>query len=78
MLNYYQALPKDISIQDLQIKEVRPIMKLIVRGRKREFISAIGKVLNILRHFNPWRLDFLFRIAPKFFEIPETSEKFSE
>ena len=48
MLNYYQALPKDVSIQDLQIKEVRPIMKLIVRGRKREFISAIGKVLNIL------------------------------
>ena len=48
MLNYYQALPKDVSIQDLQIKEVRPIMKLIVRGRKREFISAIGKSLNII------------------------------
>ena len=48
MLNYYQALPKDVSMQDLQMKEVKPIMKLIVRGRKREFISAIGKVLNIL------------------------------
>ena len=48
MLNYHQALQKDILIQDLQMKEVKPIMKLIVRGKKREFISAIGKSLNIL------------------------------
>ena len=48
MLNYNQALPKQILLQDLQMKEVKPIMKLIVRGRKREFISAIGKSLNIL------------------------------
>ena len=48
MLNYNQALPKDILIQDLQMKEIKPIMKLIIRGKKREFISAIGKSLNIL------------------------------
>ena len=48
MLNYNQALPKDTSIQDLQMKEIKPIMKLIIRGKKREFISAIGKSLNIL------------------------------
>ena len=48
MLNYNRALPIDISLQDLQMKEVKPIMKLIVRGKKREFISAIGKSLNIL------------------------------
>jgi sarcosine oxidase, subunit gamma len=48
MLNYNQALPKDTSIQDLQMSEIKPIMKLIVRGKKREFISAIGKSLNIL------------------------------
>ena len=48
MLNYNQALPKDILIQDLQMKEIKPIMKLIVRGKKREFISAVGKSLNIL------------------------------
>jgi len=48
MLNYSQALPKDILIQDLQMKEIKPIMKLIIRGKKREFISAIGKSLNIL------------------------------
>ena len=48
MLNYNQALPKDTLIQDLQMKEIKPIMKLIVRGKKREFISAVGKSLNIL------------------------------
>ena len=48
MLNYNQALTKDTLIQDLQMKEIKPIMKLIIRGKKREFISAIGKSLNIL------------------------------
>ena len=53
MLNYNQALPKDILIQDLQMKEIKPIMKLIVRGKKREFISAVGKSLNILLPTEP-------------------------
>ena len=48
MLNYNQAIPKDTSIQDLKMKEIKPIMKLVIRGKKREFISAIGKSLNIL------------------------------
>jgi sarcosine oxidase subunit gamma len=48
MLNYNQALPKDVLMQDLQMKEIQPIMKLIIRGKKREFISAVGKSLNIL------------------------------
>ena len=48
MLNYNQALPKQTLLQDLQMKEIKPIMKLIIRGKKREFISAIGKSLNIL------------------------------
>ena len=48
MLSYIPALPKETLIQDLQMKEISPIMKLIVRGKKREFISAVGKSLNIL------------------------------
>tara|TARA_B110001452_G_scaffold79337_1_gene64855 strand:- start:822 stop:1385 length:564 start_codon:yes stop_codon:yes gene_type:complete len=48
MLNYNQALPENKSVQGLQMKEIKPIMKLILRGKKREFISAIGKSLNIL------------------------------
>ncbi len=30
------------------MEEVKPIMKLILRGKKREFISAVGKSLNML------------------------------
>ena len=48
MLNYNQTLPKETLMQDLQMKEIKPIMKLVIRGKKREFISAIGKSLNIL------------------------------
>ena len=48
MLNYNQALPEQTLLQDLQMKEIKPIMKLIVRGKSREFISSVGKSLNIL------------------------------
>jgi sarcosine oxidase, subunit gamma len=48
MLNYNKALQEDKSYKDLQMKEVKPIMKLILRGKKREFISAVGKSLNML------------------------------
>ena len=53
MLTYNQALPDQTLLKDLQMKEVKPIMKLIVRGKKREFISAIGKSLNILLPTEP-------------------------
>ena len=33
MLSYTPALPKETLIQDLQMKEINPIMKLIVRGK---------------------------------------------
>ena len=48
MLNYNHTLSEQTLLQDLQMKEIKPIMKLIVRGKKREFISAVGKSLNIL------------------------------
>ena len=48
MLDYNQSLPEKKLFQDLQISEITPIMKLIIRGKKREFFSAIGKSLNIL------------------------------
>ena len=48
MLNYTQALNEDKLYQDLQMREISPIMKLIIRGKKREFISAVGKSLNML------------------------------
>ena len=48
MLNYSNAITEDKSYVGLQIKEICPVMKLIIRGKKREFLSAIGKSLNLL------------------------------
>ena len=48
MLNYSNAIKEEKSYSGLQMREIKPIMKLIVRGKKREFLSAVGKSLNLL------------------------------
>jgi sarcosine oxidase subunit gamma len=48
MLNYNTSIKEDKSYSDLEMKEIKPIMKLIIRGKTKEFISTIGKNLNIL------------------------------
>ena len=48
MLNYNSVISKDKSYQDLQLKEIKPVMKLIIRGKNREFMSAVGKSLDML------------------------------
>tara|TARA_B100001057_G_scaffold270796_1_gene270938 strand:+ start:767 stop:1330 length:564 start_codon:yes stop_codon:yes gene_type:complete len=48
MLEYTNIINEEKSYSGLQIKEVKPVMKLIVRGKKRDFLSAIGKSLNLL------------------------------
>ena len=53
MLNYNRALSDEKSYQDLQIKEVQPTIKLIIRGKKREFFSSVGKSLNMLLPTKP-------------------------
>ena len=30
------------------MREIKPVMKLIIRGKKRQFLSAVGKSLNLL------------------------------
>ena len=48
MLNYTNVITKEKSYSGLQMKEINPIMKLIIRGKKREFLSAVGKSLHLL------------------------------
>jgi sarcosine oxidase subunit gamma len=48
MLNYKTSIKGDITYSDLEIKEIRPIMKLIIRGKTKDFITAIGKNLNMV------------------------------
>jgi len=48
MLNYNTSIKKDKSYTDLEMKEIKPIMKLIIRGKTKNFITTIGKNLNML------------------------------
>ena len=48
MLNYKTSIKGDITYSDLEIKEIKPIMKLIIRGKTKDFITAVGKNLNMV------------------------------
>ena len=48
MLNYQSSIKEDSSYSSLTIKEISPIMKLNVRGNSREFLSTIGKNINMI------------------------------
>ena len=48
MLNYNHTIKEEKSYQGLQMNEVKPVMKLIIRGKKRDFLSAVGKSLNMV------------------------------
>ena len=48
MLNYNQPIKEEKSYQGLQISGINPIMKLIIRGKNREFLSAAGKSLDMV------------------------------
>ena len=48
MLNYKTSINGDITYSDLTIEEFKPIMKLIIRGKTKDFITAIGKNLNMV------------------------------
>jgi len=47
MLDYNAVINDDINYNGLSIKEILPIMKLNLRGNKREFFSSVGKNLNM-------------------------------
>ena len=48
MLNYNSAIKENKDYNDLTIKEIVPIMKLNIRGKKREFFTSVGKILNMI------------------------------
>ena len=48
MLNYNTSIKDNKSYPNLEMKEIKPIMKLIVRGKTKNFITAIGKNLNMI------------------------------
>ena len=48
MLNYNTSIKEEKSYSNLEMKEIKPIMKLIIRGKTKGFITAIGKNLNMI------------------------------
>ena len=48
MLNYTSPIKQNKNYGNLIIKEIAPIMKLNLRGKKREFLSTVGKTLNMI------------------------------
>ena len=48
MLNYNSPISNHIEYSDISVKEVSPIMKLNLRGKKREFFTTVGKHLDMI------------------------------
>ena len=48
MLNYKTGTKGEINYSGVVVKEISPTMKLNLRGKKREFLTNIGKNLNLL------------------------------
>src|SRR6056300_630398 len=48
MLNYNSPINNHIEYNDISVKEVSPIMKLNLRGKKREFFTTVGKHLDMI------------------------------
>tara|TARA_Y100000741_G_scaffold346807_1_gene313527 strand:+ start:356 stop:919 length:564 start_codon:yes stop_codon:yes gene_type:complete len=48
MLNYKSSIIKDKKYSGLLIKEISPVMKLNLRGKSREYLSTIGKNINMI------------------------------
>ena len=48
MLNYHSSIKESKSYSGLTVKEISPLMKLNLRGKSREFISTIGKNINMI------------------------------
>jgi len=48
MLNYNSSIKKDKNYSGLTVREVSPIMKLNLRGKSRDFLTTIGKNINMI------------------------------
>ena len=48
MLNYNSPIKNEIKYNDITVKEISPVMKLNLRGKKREFFTTVGKHLNMI------------------------------
>ena len=48
MLNYNSVIKNEIHQENISVKEISPVMKINLRGKKREFLTNVGKNLNMI------------------------------
>ena len=48
MLNYNSSINNQINFNEITVKELSPVMKLNLRGKKREFFTTVGKQLDMI------------------------------
>ena len=48
MLNYNSSIEEEKKYSGLTVREIYPLMKLNLRGKSRNFLTAIGKNINII------------------------------
>ena len=48
MLNYNSPINNQINFNEITVKELSPVMKLNLRGKKREFFTTVGKHLDMI------------------------------
>ena len=48
MLNHNLVIENEINHENVSIKEISPVIKINLRGKKREFLTNIGKNLNMI------------------------------
>ena len=48
MLNYNSVIKNEIKQESFSVNEISPVIKINLRGKKREFLTNIGKKLNMI------------------------------
>ena len=48
MLNYNSVVKNEIKQESISVKEISPVIKINLRGKKREFLTNVGKNLNMI------------------------------
>ena len=48
MLNYNSVIKNEINQENISVKEITPVMKINLRGKKREFLTNVGKNLDMI------------------------------
>ena len=48
MLNYNSVIKNEMKQESISVKEIYPVIKINLRGKKREFLTNVGKNLNMI------------------------------